>query len=92
MINSVQWGSPNSAQLLNGRFRLHTQGLPGTGSILTLILNILNGYNLTDSILNYHRIVESFKFGYALRTKLADKKFVEGLDEVMKVFLLCDII
>lgn len=48
------------------------------------MLNILNGYDLTENILTYHRIIESFKFGYALRTKLADKNFVEGLDQLVK--------
>ncbi|XP_063704407.1 scoloptoxin SSD14-like [Culicoides brevitarsis] len=83
---SVEWGSPDKALLQNGEkeLTLHSHGLPGAGSILTLILHIINGYKLDESSLSYHRIIESFKFGYALRTKLADKRFVEGIDELVK--------
>lgn len=42
------------------------------------MLNVLDGYsdlNLTDS-LTWHRIVESFKFGYGLRTRVGDPPFL----------------
>lgn len=56
--------------------------MPGSGSVLTFILNILKGYQLNSDSLSTHRIVESFKYGYARRTQLGDKKFVPGIDEV----------
>lgn len=62
---------------------LHTAPPPGSGLILALILNILNGYNISSedkesidsSVLTYHRIVEAFKFSFAYRTKLGDSSY-----------------
>lgn len=59
--------------------------LPTSGHILNFIINILNGYDIqNDSIefhnrdkLLYHRIVEAFKFGFAMRTKLGDEMSAE---------------
>ncbi|OLY84814.1 Gamma-glutamyltranspeptidase 1 [Smittium mucronatum] len=53
---------------------------PTSGSILASILNVLEGYNLKgddNRPLNIHRIVESFKFGYAQRSSLGDPAFVD---------------
>ncbi|XP_066268911.1 glutathione hydrolase 1 proenzyme-like [Branchiostoma lanceolatum] len=63
---------------------------PASGAVLSLILNIMNGYGLKPSsvedddsqILTYHRIVEAFKFAYAKRTELGDPNFVD-VDELV---------
>lgn len=58
---------------------------PGSGAVLSLILNILEGYGLTpDSVSNtdksaltYHRMIEAFKFAYAKRSALGDEDFLD---------------
>lgn len=64
---------------------------PGSGAVLSLILNILKGYNMTaqdreglnNSVLTYHRIVEAFKFAYAYRALLGDQDFA-NVTEIVK--------
>lgn len=66
---------------------LYTSPLPGSGVILSFIMNLLNGFlNNKEplSVTNWQRIVESFKFGYGKRTELGDMNFVE-LDDVSKL-------
>lgn len=62
---------------------LYSTALPGSGSILGFILNVLKNYNFTPEsvneeniILTYHRIIETFKFAFAKRTFLGDPNFV----------------
>ncbi|XP_044272426.1 glutathione hydrolase 1 proenzyme-like isoform X1 [Tribolium madens] len=77
-----QWKKPIQIKLpLNQT--LFTPPPPGSGVILGLIMNILNGFldfSQPKSITNWQRIVESFKFGFAKRTTLGDPNFVK-MDE-----------
>ncbi|KAF2900507.1 hypothetical protein ILUMI_05679, partial [Ignelater luminosus] len=66
---------------------LYTIPLPGAGTILTFILNILSEYLDLDDIskvTNWQRIVESFKYAYGKRTELGDPDFVPGISELIK--------
>lgn len=70
---------------LSGGLRVYSVPPPGSGAVLDLSMLVLDGYGFNSSsiaddessALTYHRIVESFKFGYAHRTFLGDPHFVD---------------
>lgn len=63
-----------------GNYIFHAPDAPFGGPVLTLILNILKGYNLSSSnvstaenkILTYHHTIEAFRAAYEERSKLGD--------------------
>lgn len=63
-----------------GNFTMLNAPPPASGPVLAFILNILKGYNMTESdfateekqALVYHRLIEAFNFAYARRSELAD--------------------
>lgn len=79
----AEWDSPISTVLSNG-VKVFTPGSPGSGGILSFILKVLDGFQFNPDYLKdinttanmYHKITETFKYAYAMRTKLADKNFV----------------
>lgn len=62
---------------------------PGSGILLSFIVNILRNYNIgpenlstvNETVLTYHRIIEAFKHSYGKRTLIGDPKFTD-IDEV----------
>lgn len=81
-----KWGRPIESRLFNGD-RLYSCPLPSTSSIITFVFNILEGYKFHENTLAYyqnenqlfyHILVESFKFAFAMRTKLGDE-LTEGV-------------
>lgn len=90
IICRATWDDPLQSNLANG-MKLFTIGLPASGALLTYILNILNEFNFTpesiadfnQTTLTYHRMIETFKYAYALRNDMADKEFVD-MEEVSK--------
>lgn len=80
----VEWLDPIKVDLPFNQ-TLYTFPLPGSGAIVTFIMNILKGfldYGQGESITNLQRTVESFKYGYGKRTELGDRNFVPGMDDV----------
>ncbi|XP_067130268.1 scoloptoxin SSD14-like isoform X2 [Centruroides vittatus] len=72
------WRKPTKISLNNG-FTVYSAPPPGSGCLLSYMLNVLDGYNLTkeanwknlDQIsLTFHRALETFKFAYAQRMNL----------------------
>ncbi|XP_074026664.1 glutathione hydrolase 1 proenzyme isoform X2 [Leptinotarsa decemlineata] len=81
-----EWSKPVTSTI-NGNHNLYSSPVPGSGAILAFIMNILDGFlNESNpfSIVNYQRIVESFKFAYAKRTELGDEKFVPNVKELVR--------
>jgi len=77
LLFRVSWSAPVTAHLVNNT-RLYSIPPPGSGVILTLILNILNGMDLQgNDVTTHQRITEAFKYGYGKRTQLGDPDFVD---------------
>ncbi|XP_016118197.1 gamma-glutamyltranspeptidase 1-like [Sinocyclocheilus grahami] len=74
-----------------GKYIFHAPDAPFGGPVLTFILNILKGYNLSSSsvstirnkTLTYHRIIEAFRFADVKKSKLGDPRD-ESVKEVVK--------
>jgi len=87
----VSWDQPIQTNL-SGDIKLFTTGLPGSGAVLSFILNILDGYGFTPAsmidfnatTLTYHRMIETFKYAYALRADLGDGAFTD-MTEVINI-------
>lgn len=67
----IEWQAPITTKL-KGNLTLNSISVPGSGSILAMILNMLNGYEADESVGYIHRMIETFKFSYARRTLLGD--------------------
>lgn len=74
-------------------YKILTSPPPAGGAALINILNILNGFNFSADdmkerpILTYHRMIEAFNFVAAKETYLADPRFSDKTDEVVKEML-----
>ncbi|XP_046904404.1 gamma-glutamyltransferase 5a [Hypomesus transpacificus] len=65
-----------------GEYKMHLPPPPAGGAILSLLLNIMKGYNLDaaavmgeQKILTYHRYIEACKFANGLRKYIRDPQF-----------------
>lgn len=78
------WEKPIEAELNNG-IKIYTPSTPGSGSLLGFILNVFDGFRFTpqslsdfnSTIVTYHRMLETYKYAYALRGNMGDKDFVD---------------
>ncbi|KAI5306643.1 18S rRNA pseudouridine methyltransferase [Ascosphaera pollenicola] len=72
-------------------YKVSSGPLPSGGPVLLSILNVLNLYDdffSTDlTNLSTHRMDEAIRFGYAMRTKLGDPEYVEGMTEYQEYML-----
>lgn len=73
----AEWQEPIAVQLSEER-TLYSVPLPGSGSVLAFMLNMMRGWIGAGSSvpvgsdLYWHRVVETFKYAYAKRTGLGD--------------------
>lgn len=79
----VRWEEPVTTDL-SDEYKLYTAPLPSSGVVLVFMLNILKNFLPDRSPQSYHRIVESFKYGYAQRTHLGDMRFVPYIEPRVK--------
>jgi gamma-glutamyltranspeptidase/glutathione hydrolase/leukotriene-C4 hydrolase len=67
-------------------FQVITTPSPTSGPIVSLILNILDQFPIlqqtpSNQVIFFQRLVETFKYGFARRTRLGDPKFVDDEDD-----------
>jgi len=82
----VKWREAVNATLPGG-YTLISVPPPGSGSLLSLVLQIAGGWvKGFDTARDVHRVVEAFKFMYARRTELGDdfgnQSFVDHVRQV----------
>lgn len=76
----MKWDKPIEAKI--GNLTMYTAPPPGSGAILTFIMNILHGLvPISDKKVMWQRFVETFKWGYARRTELADPDYEPNVGE-----------
>nr|CAB3248949.1 gamma-glutamyltranspeptidase 1 [Phallusia mammillata] len=70
---------------------LFSAGPPASGAVLSLMVNILDGYDFTpddmkpeNKVLTYHRIVEAFRFAYAKRSSLGDDRLNKTITAIVQ--------
>ncbi|XP_057321865.1 scoloptoxin SSD14-like isoform X3 [Microplitis mediator] len=87
---SAIWQDPLETELSNG-IKLFTSNFPSSGALLVFIMNIFDEFKFTPNSINsdentietYHRMIETFKFAYAIRSKLGDPDY-NDLTELTK--------
>ncbi|XP_018357572.1 PREDICTED: gamma-glutamyltranspeptidase 1-like [Trachymyrmex cornetzi] len=76
------WRKPVALKM--GNLTIYSAPPPGSGAILTFIMNVLRRLlPVRDENIMWQRIVETFKWAYARRTELGDPEFVDGIDELL---------
>ncbi|XP_023326865.1 glutathione hydrolase 1 proenzyme [Eurytemora carolleeae] len=87
---NADWVEPVKVHLSNTDVDFYSVPPPGSGAILAYILNILDEFNISaadPAPLLAHRITESFKWAYALRTELgdpSDPEITEFIQQIVK--------
>lgn len=80
----VRWEKPVIAHLKNNK-TLYTAPVPDGGTLIAFIMNILSDYlPEEESTVAMHRIAEAFKYAFAKRSELGDKRFVNTTIDIVK--------
>ncbi|KAL0883244.1 hypothetical protein ABMA27_016668 [Loxostege sticticalis] len=86
----VEWQEPIAVPITS-EHTLYSVPLPGSGSVLAFILNMLRDWVDAGSAapvgsnLYWHRVVETFKFAYAKRTGLGDPSRSELTKRILQL-------
>lgn len=78
---SVRWVKPATTRFRD--YTVYTAPSPGSGPVLNLMLNLIQNHVTSNDEVMWHRIIESFKHAYGLRTKLGDIEFLPDIQEVI---------
>lgn len=79
MAYKTSWETPATRTLGNNK-TLYSVSLPGSGSLIVFIMNVLENYLPDGPVLrSFHRIAETFKYAYAQRTLLGDSEKGEAV-------------
>lgn len=83
--NRPRWFSPVSTKVRGGN-TVHSAALPGGGTILVHMLNVLDGFHDLEPSdpVTWQRVVETFKHAYGIRTRLGDPSFVPGIEALIR--------
>lgn len=85
------WDEPVVSTFLND-YTVYTPPPPASGALATFMLNVMDEFiNSEESALNYHRIIETFKYAYAKRTELADIVYEPSVEEVFFKYFITSI-
>lgn len=87
-----RWSVPNESKLFDNR-TIHTFPLPTSGNIINFMLNIFNQFKFQEKSMDFHRqdksiyhvMIEIFKFGFAMRTKIGDEESEQVLQTLEKL-------
>ncbi|XP_034477501.1 scoloptoxin SSD14-like [Drosophila innubila] len=82
----VRWEEPLHSVLANG-YNLYTSPLPTSGALLIFMLNVMKPLYTSDHELYWHRLIETFKHAYGLRSELADIHFEPSIQKAYKNLL-----
>lgn len=86
IVYRVKWRKPIKSTV--GDLTIYTAPPPGSGALVTFIMNVLYGIIPNqDNRITWQNIIETFKWTYAKRTKLADPDFVNISESAIYVII-----
>ncbi len=82
----------SNVPLLTGH-TVYSAPSPAGGPLLLFIINVMGAFDIrTEELsqlnLTYHRLVETFKYGFALRTRLGDPACSDCSDNAAEILAL----
>lgn len=82
----AQWLEPETITM-GSNLKMFTSPLPATGFLVAFTLKVLDGLKMDESALSVHRIIETFKYAFASRTKMGDPQFEDGVQSIVDELL-----
>jgi gamma-glutamyltranspeptidase / glutathione hydrolase / leukotriene-C4 hydrolase len=87
-----KWSVPNESKLFDNR-TIHTFPLPTSGNIINFMMNVFNQFKFHEKSMEFHRqdksiyhvMIEIFKFGFAMRTKIGDEESEQVLQTLREL-------